>query len=223
MSLLAACIGFVLSLLVAAFLRDLGLASTRDTRAQIAADAAALAAVAESGPFGRARPHDAAREYAQRNSGWLVECRCRPGATAMQVTVEIEGVLARARAVIDPEMLAPMQLKLGRESMDPSLLHAVDRLLGAAGDRVFVTSGFRSRAEQQALWRQAVARYGSAEAADDWVARPGTSAHETGLAVDLGGDLALALETIEKLGLPLWRPLANELWHFELTGSRSGL
>jgi hypothetical protein len=46
--------------------------------------------------------------------------------------------------------------------------------------------------------------------------------HNLGLAVDLGGDIDLALELIERLDLPLYRPLTNEPWHFELTGSRPG-
>jgi hypothetical protein len=44
--------------------------------------------------------------------------------------------------------------------------------------------------------------------------------HERGLAVDLGGDLIRAVQLIEELDLPLYRPLANEPWHFELIGSR---
>ncbi|MEA2485709.1 MAG: D-alanyl-D-alanine carboxypeptidase, partial [Actinomycetota bacterium] len=58
------------------------------------------------------------------------------------------------------------------------------------------------------------------EAADDWVAPPGGSMHERGLAVDLGGDLQLAVRIVAQLHLPLWRPLMNEPWHFELIGSR---
>ena len=54
----------------------------------------------------------------------------------------------------------------------------------------------------------------------DWVAPPGHSMHERGLAVDLGGDLARAVQLIDELDLPLHRPLANEPWHFELIGSR---
>ena len=44
--------------------------------------------------------------------------------------------------------------------------------------------------------------------------------HERGLAVDLAGDLDLAIEIIGRLDLPLHRPLPNEPWHFELLGSR---
>jgi hypothetical protein len=70
------------------------------------------------------------------------------------------------------------------------------------------------------LWAEALVKYRDPEVADDWVARPGRSLHEKGLAVDLGGDLELAVSLIARLGLPLHRPLPNEEWHFELTGSR---
>jgi hypothetical protein len=42
------------------------------------------------------------------------------------------------------------------------------------------------------------------------------------MAVDLGGDLSLAVRLITRMHLPLWRPLPNEPWHFELNGSRGG-
>jgi hypothetical protein len=219
-STLVACLGVALSLMIGGFLRDLGVAASNDGRAQLAADAAALAAVAESGPFGELRPRQVADDYARRNGARIVECRCEPGATAMQVTVELEGVRASARAVLDPEMLAPMTLRIDRDSLHPVLQEAVARLLDGARGGVWITSGFRTRAEQAALWRRALARYGSPSAADDWVAPPGRSAHEQGVAVDLGGDLELAARLVSRLNLPLSRPLANEPWHFELSESR---
>ncbi len=75
--------------------------------------------------------------------------------------------------------------------------------------------------EQAMLWADALRRYGTAEVADDWVAPPGHSMHERGLAVDLAGDMSLAVRLIDELGLPLWRPMQHEPWHFELLGSRS--
>jgi hypothetical protein len=85
---------------------------------------------------------------------------------------------------------------------------------------VWLTSGYRSHEEQAVLWAAALKKYGSAEIADDWVAPPGHSMHERGLAVDLDGDLDAAVALIERLNLPLHWPLANEPWHFELLGSR---
>ena len=70
------------------------------------------------------------------------------------------------------------------------------------------------------MWADALRRYGSREAADDWVAPPGHSMHEKGLAIDLGGDLNLAARLVDELDLPLHRPLPHEPGHFELLGTR---
>jgi zinc D-Ala-D-Ala carboxypeptidase len=74
-------------------------------------------------------------------------------------------------------------------NLDPKLLRALRRAAtDAAGDAVefSVNSGWRSRKHQEQLFREAVSKYGSKEEAARWVATPGTSAHETGNAVDLG-------------------------------------
>ena len=55
--------------------------------------------------------------------------------------------------------------------------------MGARGAIVPV-SGFRSRAEQQAIWDSSLAEHGRAFT-ETYVARPGCSEHETGLAIDL--------------------------------------
>jgi zinc D-Ala-D-Ala carboxypeptidase len=49
-------------------------------------------------------------------------------------------------------------------------------------------SGFRTSEYQESLFRKAVAKYGSEDAAVRWVARPGNSEHHTGLAIDLGDE-----------------------------------
>jgi len=48
-----------------------------------------------------------------------------------------------------------------------------------------VGSGYRSYEKQKRLWEQALKKYGSAEKARKWVAPPGGSFHNKGLAVDL--------------------------------------
>ena len=214
MTLLLTGISVLLSVVLSGFVVKVGdVASTR-ARAQLAADAAALAAAAESATYGSGDPEAVARNFARANGAELTHCLCRSGATAAQVTVAVGEAEARARAVFDPSRVVPM----GRAgAMHPALASAVGRLMAASGGRVTVVSGHRSAVEQAALWQEALARYGSAEAADDWVARPGTSMHELGLAVDLGGDVELAARIAADLGLPLSRPLANEPWHFELT------
>jgi hypothetical protein len=221
LTLISCGISCLLALLSAGFAVQLSYVSTLRSRAQAAADSAALAAVAESSAYGRGLHEKAARNYAHANGAELLECLCQAGATAAQVRVEVEGVIAEARAVLDPEAIVPASVPSLSSAMDrlhPSLERATRRLIQAAGGRLRVVSGYRSTARQTELWERALARYGSAEAADDWVARPGSSMHERGLAVDLAGDLDLGVELIGRLGLPLHRPLPNEPWHFELLG-----
>jgi D-alanyl-D-alanine carboxypeptidase len=220
-SVLVAGIAVTLSLMLAAFCAELGIAGSLKARAQLAADAVALAAVAESGPYGSAKPEGTARRYAEANGATLLECRCVPGATAVQVSVKVGAVVADARAVLDPNFLMPATLDGDVSGLDPRLRQAVNRLIAASEGSVQLVSGYRSHDHQLRLWNEALAKYGSAEAADDWVAPPGHSMHERGLAVDLGGNLELAVRTVEQLDLPLWRPMSHEPWHFELVGSRA--
>lgn len=219
MTLLAGCIACTLALLLAGFTAHLGVASTRRARAQLAADAAALAAVAESGPYGDGAAERQARRFAEANGARLLECRCEPGTTSMQVEVAVDEVVARARAVLEVGLLAPLE-GASHQGLHPRLGAALERLFAAADGAVSLVSGHRDPEEQRILWEEALAKYGSPEAADDWVAPPGRSMHERGLAVDLGGDLDLAARLVRELRLPMHRPLENEPWHFELIGSR---
>lgn len=75
--------------------------------AQLAADAAALAAVATSVPGRGGDPRGTAARFASLNGARLVDCWCDAGATAVQVEVALGPVRARARAVFDPELLRP--------------------------------------------------------------------------------------------------------------------
>jgi len=103
--------------------------------------------------------------------------------------------------------------------LDPKLLHALRHAATDAGDdgvEFAVNSGWRSRKDQARLFREAVAQYGSETEAARWVATPGTSAHESGDAVDLRPAEATAWlsEHGARYGLcPIYR---NEPWHYEL-------
>lgn len=190
-------------------------ASADRMRAQIAADAGALAAAAEVGPFGDGKPNYQAARYTRANGARLVRCWCVPGVPAVQVRVAVGDIVADARAEFDAAAIT--QQPTGSISgLHPRMARAVRALIEAADGRVTVTSGHRSIADQAALWSDALARYGTAEKADNWVAPPGSSMHERGLAVDLGGDLGAAVRLIQRLRLPLVRPLSHEPWHFEL-------
>ncbi|MDQ3987136.1 MAG: D-alanyl-D-alanine carboxypeptidase family protein [Actinomycetota bacterium] len=219
MTLLVGGLALLLAAAFSAFSVMTARVSSLDARAQLAADAAALAAAAESAPYGAGDPETKAAAYARANGAELASCDCVPGSTSFQVSVRVGGATAAARAVIDPEAFAPAVAPATR-GLHPSLEVAVRKLIARSQGTIQVVSGWRSPQDQIRLWTQALSRYGSPEVADDWVARPGSSMHERGLAVDLGGDIDLAVRLIEKFELPLWRPMAHEPWHFELVGSR---
>ena len=86
------------------------------------------------------------------------------------------------------------------------------------GVRLVITSGFRSFERQAALFKAAVKKYGSEEAASHWVLPPTASHHPLGLAIDVNypNDLVSTL-WLEKNGFMygLCRAYVNEWWHFE--------
>lgn len=90
------------------------------------------------------------------------------------------------RETLRPE-LAPVPgpgspVRLARRAAD-----ALSRLMAAIGgwDGIVPVSGWRSHQEQQAIWNQSLADHGP-DFTRTYVARPGSSEHETGLAIDLG-------------------------------------
>lgn len=218
MTLIAGALATSLALLLATFGAEIARTSGDRAHAQLAADAAALAAVAESAPYGDGKPEEQAARVARANGARLLECLCPTGGTAAQVRVAVGDIVADARATIDPTAFFPLTATT-RSGLHPVLDRAVQRLLQLSEGRVTLVGGWRSTGLQQELWADALRRYGNEELADDWVARPGSSLHERGLAVDLGGDVELAAQLVESLGLPLVRPLPHEPWHFELTSS----
>jgi hypothetical protein len=101
----------------------------------------------------------------------------------------------------------------------PAFQTALNRLLHDTG--LTVNSGYRSPEHQAELFAAAVKKYGSEAAARKWVAPPGKSKHNQGVAADLGGNLSLlSTEMLRRYGL--YRPMSYEPWHVELIGSRSG-
>ena len=85
-----------------------------------------------------------------------------------------------------------------------------------SGTVVNVASAFRTRMEQEALW----VKYGRNTKR---VARPGTSRHESGFAIDIDRNSASAMEgagLFKKYGFH--RPLSNEPWHVEMIGAGKG-
>lgn len=221
MTLIFMTCSLTLTLLFAGFTTTLAGLSSARTRAQLAADSAALAAAVEGTVAGSGQQQAVAGRYASLNGGTLVSCDCAEGSRYVRVAVEVEGVRAEAEAAVDPSRLGPAQVLAEGTGLDPRLARAIGRLIDASHGAIRLGSGFRERGEQERLWQAALVKYGDPEIADDWVARPGTSMHEAGLAVDLSGDMGLTVDMVQELGLPLYRPMSYEPWHFELLGSRS--
>lgn len=85
-----------------------------------------------------------------------------------------------------------------------------------------INSGYRSPERQAELFKEAVAKYGSEEAARKWVAPPGNSQHNHGNAADLDVSnpavKAWVHANAAKYGLGF--PMGHEPWHIEALGAR---
>ena len=175
-------VGFAALLLVAA--ATAGRVLVDRARARTAADAAALAGAAEG--------ESGAREVARANGGALVHHEDLNGVAMVEVRVGRVTGFARARWVPDPPAVAPSVGDLvgglagggagngvgRRAGLSAPLLAALERADRLLGTPVPIASGLRTRAQQQSLWdRRHTNPYP--------VARPGTSNHERGQAVDV--------------------------------------
>nr|WP_245676969.1 M15 family metallopeptidase [Nocardia acidivorans] len=105
------------------------------------------------------------------------------------------------------------------EGLDPLLAAAYSQASEQAreeGVTIWITSGYRSPAEQQAMWEDGIRQYGSPEAARRWVLPPEESTHVSGKAIDVGP--RAGAQWLEDNGnrWGLCRTFDNEWWHFEL-------
>jgi zinc D-Ala-D-Ala carboxypeptidase len=130
-----------------------------------------------------------------------------------------QGGLGIADGVLPNDVTAFDDEYPGVADLNPDLLGALrTAATAAAGDGVqlYVDSGWRSQTYQAELFRQAVSKYGSTEQAAQWVAPPGTSAHERGEAVDVGPSDATAWLSEHGAVYGLCQIYGNEPWHYEL-------
>lgn len=115
---------------------------------------------------------------------------------------------------------SPVTAGAGEGGLNPGFKQRLDAFLHATGSSV--TSGYRSPEEQQVLWQNALRKYGSPQAAARWVAPPGRSNHNRGLAADLRFPTPAAQAAAHQLAgrYGLVFPLGNEPWHIEPVGAR---
>ena len=135
-------------------------------RARTAADAAALAGAAEG--------EDQARSVAADNDGEVVAYA--EAGPRVRVDVEVDGHHAAAAA----ERIGPPPGAPGgpTDGLTPEMLAAIARAEVLLGRSVPIVSGWRSPAQQAWLWAHR-------DTNPYPVARPGTSLHERGLAIDV--------------------------------------
>jgi LAS superfamily LD-carboxypeptidase LdcB len=97
----------------------------------------------------------------------------------------------------------------------------LNKLIEATGGKVRINSGYRSPERQAQLYADAVRKYGP-EKARHYVAPPGHSKHNEGIAADLGfadaATKAKAHQLAAQFGLSF--PMSWEPWHIEPMGSR---
>lgn len=120
---------------------------------------------------------------------------------------------ATARGDIFGVKLAP-----GTAGLTPDLAIAYTMAKDSArvaGVNLYINSGKRSRREQNALWQQGIATYGSPQAARRWVLPPWESTHVTGEAIDVGPRAGATWLQANGIRWGLCRTFTNEWWHFE--------
>ena len=172
----------------------LGGAAVNRARAVAAADTVALA--------GAAGDRHQADAVAAANGARVLRFERVRGDTRVRVAVGPAEATARARPVDPPG-------GGGAPGLAPALRAALARAEQLLGRAVPVTSGWRSRAEQAALWADRLRNPFP-------VAPPGTSKHERGLAVDVPtAFLPLLLPVADRAGLCRPFPVADPV-HFEL-------
>ncbi|MFG6149557.1 M15 family metallopeptidase [Halobacillus sp. B23F22_1] len=89
--------------------------------------------------------------------------------------------------LVKPDVRFPFEEDLPKKYMQPEAAAALEELFAAANDegmRLYATSGYRSYETQEQIYESNVVEKGREEA-DKFSARPGTSEHQTGLAMDV--------------------------------------
>ncbi|HBI02830.1 MAG TPA: hypothetical protein DDY49_02225 [Paenibacillaceae bacterium] len=85
------------------------------------------------------------------------------------------------------------------KGLDPQLVEKLEQLGQGIGERISITSGYRTLEEQQQLWDES-------DKSGKWVARPGESKHNMGLAVDVGNETIRAMTNDELAQYQLYNP-----------------
>ncbi|MFE7719253.1 M15 family metallopeptidase [Nocardia rhizosphaerihabitans] len=111
------------------------------------------------------------------------------------------------------------QSAAGTEGLDPPLALAytlAEQQAHAEGVPLSITSGYRTHEQQEMLWQDGLATYGTPDEARRWVLPPEESTHVSGHAVDVGPQIGAQWLETNGNRWGLCRTFDNEWWHFEL-------
>ncbi|CAM4062005.1 M15 family metallopeptidase [Tsukamurella strandjordii] len=125
-------------------------------------------------------------------------------------------------AALAPAPVVTAETLPGTSGLAPDLADAYTAAAAQAsaeGVTLSITSGKRTWAQQEWLWRDGLARYGSPAAARRWVLPPDESTHVTGRAIDVGPVAGAAWLQANGYRWGLCRTFDNEWWHFEVATS----
>jgi hypothetical protein len=188
----------------ALLLGRLGGAGVARAAARTAADAAALAGAAEG--------EAAARQVASANGAQIVRYEVEGQDTRVAVRLGPAEATARARRRLRPTAATGAGGGAGGADpggLTPAMRGAIARAEQLLGEPVPITSGYRSTAQQAALYaRRAENPYP--------VAPPGSSMHERGMAIDVPSSFVPRLLSVAgQAGLCQPYPATDPI-HFEL-------
>ncbi len=186
----------------ALLLGRLGAGGVARAAARTAADASALAGAAEGAT--------AAAEVAAANGAHVVRYETHGQDTRVTVRLGPAEEVARARRTVAPARGGGGGAGAGGAGgLAPAMQAALARAEALLGERVPITSGYRSPVEQAALYaRRAENPYP--------VAPPGSSMHERGLAIDVpAGFVPRLLSVAAASGLCQPYPTSDPI-HFEV-------
>ncbi|NEW41994.1 M15 family metallopeptidase [Nocardia cyriacigeorgica] len=167
-------------------------------------------------PIGEARN----RRRPRRHARIAIAAAVAPFAVALSVAGPAKAA-PESQPASPPSGAAPVRpiAAAGTEGLNPLLALAYTMAADeahAAGVPLSITSGYRTPAEQQALWDDGIHTHGNPAEARRWVLPPDESTHVTGHAIDVGPIEGARWLEANGNRWGLCRTFDNEWWHFEL-------
>ena len=163
----------------------------------------------------------------------------KPNAPISEKVSSVSRVIKSAASISSVTKLADSGVDISSDKINPELQSRITTMAtdfkGKTGKTLMITSGYRSNEKQKQLWDAKMAQTGDPAATRKLVAEPmpplgsgAGSPHMRGMAIDINSKGAEGLNTLagsrtsstgwlESFGLV--RPVANEDWHIQMSGT----